>query len=288
MQSGKPSATALLIAKSQLLLAGDSAFPGAVDAARADYYRAFVEAATGGAWRPGPAVRLWLGLVERAGIPGIRLHYASRKKCIERKAREFLEKNPAAQLVSIAAGFDPLADILSREYKAASFFELDHPATQRAKKAALDKLGSGGNLAMVPIDLFRDSIAEVLGRSAFSSGKPALFIAEGITMYLDVNDVKRLFRQVRSSTRNEETRFLFTYMNKRPSGSIQFENATRLADWWLRLKKESFRWGIATDDMDAFLAAVGWRLQGVDGDFDGGAAKGENICTAAWEPGGLE
>ena len=53
---------------------------------------------------------------------------------------------------------------------------------------------------------------------------------------------------------------LFTYMNKQPSGSIQFESATKLVDYWLWLKKEVFRWGIATRELTGFLSATGYRL----------------------------
>jgi hypothetical protein len=76
MHNERPSATALFITKSQLLLRGE-----AVSAARADYYRAFVEAVEQKPWHPNLAARYWHQFIERISIPGIYLHYALRKLC---------------------------------------------------------------------------------------------------------------------------------------------------------------------------------------------------------------
>jgi methyltransferase (TIGR00027 family) len=278
MHNEKPSVTALLIAKSQLLLRTE-----AVSAARADYYRAFVEAVERKPWCPDLASRYWHQFIERISIPGIYLHYALRKLCIEQIAKEFLDRAQAEQVVVIAGGFDPLLVMLSQQYGSTAFFELDHPATQHAKRLALTKLGSADNLTLIPVDLTKQSIFEVLRASSFSLNKPTLFIAEGITMYLDEVEVEGFFKQIRSCT----------YMNKQPSGSIQFESATKLVDCWLWLKKEVFRWGIATSELAGFLSATGYRLvRTCDADYlakqylpdkNITLARGENICLARVE-----
>src|SRR5215469_15874296 len=209
MHNEKPSATALFIAKSQLLLRTD-----AVSTTRADYYRAFVEAVERKSWHPNLASRYWHQFIERISIPGIYLHYALRKLCIEQIAKEFLEAAQVEQVVVIAGGFDPLLVMLSQQYASTIFLELDHPATQQAKRLALAKVGRAKNLTLIPIDLTKQSISEVLRDSSFSSDKSTLFIAEGITMYLDKVEIKRFFKEIRSCTRNGNSHFLFTYMNK--------------------------------------------------------------------------
>ena len=288
MHNEKPSATALLIAKSQLLLPTE-----AVSAARANYYRTFVEAVERKPWYPNLASRYWHQFIERISIPGIYLHYALRKLCIEQIAKEFLDGAQVEQVVVIAAGFDPLLVMLSQQYRSTAFFELDHPATQQAKRLALTKLGSADNLTLIPIDLTKQSIFEVLRASSFSLNKPTLFIAEGITMYLDEVEIEGFFKQIRSCTHNENSHLLFTYMTKQPSGSIQFESATKLVDCWLWLKKEVFRWGIATSELAGFLSATGYRLvRTYDADYLAKQylpdknmilARGENICLARVE-----
>jgi len=112
-------------------------------------------------------------------------------------------------------------------------------------------------------------------------------------MYLDEVEIKRFFKEIRSCTRNANSHFLFTYMNKQPSGSLQFESATKLVDCWLWLKKEMFRWGIATSELPGFLLANGYRLLRVyDADYlakqylldkNITLARGENICLARVE-----
>jgi O-methyltransferase involved in polyketide biosynthesis len=52
--------------------------------------------------------------------------------------------------------------MLSQQYGSTAFFELDHPATQQAKRLALTKLGSADNLTLIPVDLTKQSIFEVL------------------------------------------------------------------------------------------------------------------------------
>jgi hypothetical protein len=183
MHNERPSATALLIAKSQLLLPTE-----AVSAARAVYYRAFVEAVEREPWYPNLASRYWHQFLERVSIPGIYLHYALRKLWVE---------------------------------------------------------------------------------------------------------IKRFFKEVRSCTRNGNSHLLFTYMNKQASGSIQFESATKLVDYWLWLKNEVFRWGIATSELAGFLSAKGYRLVRMyDADYlakqhlpdkNITVARGENICLARVE-----
>ena len=286
MKKDKPSATALLIAKSQILLVDDSSFVGVVDTVRAKYYSSFVEAATGGRWCQNPINRFWLRFTEYISIPGMYLHYALRKRCIEQVARGFLDSAQIQQVVVIAGGFDPLLAMLSEQYKNVMFFELDHPATQQAKKSALH---GADNLALLPVDLTKQSISDILHGTAFSPDKPTLFIAEGITMYLDEQEIMRFFQQIQSCIQHEDSHFLFSYMNKQPSGSIQFESATKLVDYWLWLKKEVFKWGIATGELDGFLSEVGYHLVSVyDTDYltkhylatKGNPARGETICLA--------
>ena len=97
----------------------------------------------------------------------------------------------------IAGGFDPLLAILARKFDSAVFLELDHPATQQVKCAALRKVGGADNLILIPVDLTKRSIGQALLGTVFSASKPTLFIAEGITLYLDEDELTGLLREVR-------------------------------------------------------------------------------------------
>jgi methyltransferase (TIGR00027 family) len=286
MNEDKPSATALLIAKSQLLMNKTL-----VSSEKSIYYQAFVEAAENKLWHPSLFYKYWHRIIEYLSIPGIYLHYALRKLCIEKTVRKLLTENKAQQVVVIAAGFDPLLAMLSKQYKDVSFFELDHPATQQIKEKALLKLTQPKNLSLLPVDLTKQSILDILSNSTFSSDKTTLFIAEGITMYLTKKEIELFFQQIKSAASNPENSLIFTYMNKQQSGSINFESASIFVCYWLWIKKETFKWGVRTDELSFFLSKIGYNLVDIFDDeylrkeylSDNKSlplAKGENICLA--------
>ena len=95
MRSDRPSATALLIAKSQLVLAHDPALSWAVGPERARIYRACVSAALGRAWSPTALRRAGYAIAERLSVPGIYLHYALRKLEIARIVDALIREHPA-------------------------------------------------------------------------------------------------------------------------------------------------------------------------------------------------
>src|SRR4051794_31802357 len=74
--------------------------------------------------------------IERATVPGLCLHFMLRKRWIEHAVRSALARG-ARRVVVIGAGYDTLALRLAREFPALRFTEVDHPATQAVKRAAL-------------------------------------------------------------------------------------------------------------------------------------------------------
>src|SRR5262249_26030268 len=191
MRDDRPSATALLIAKSQLMLAQDPALSWAIGRDRARIYGACMDAVAGGRWRLTASARRRLALQERLGVPGIYLHYALRKLLIARIVDSLVRDQGIRQVVVVAAGFDPLCVLLHHAHPTVRWYEIDHPATQRHKAAALGGLPTGGNLVLLPIDLTRQSIADSLRAGRLSPGAPTLVIAEGITMYLTEEQIRR-------------------------------------------------------------------------------------------------
>ena len=101
------------------------------------------------------------------------------------------------QYVILGAGFDTFtlrrADISDR----LRVFELDHPATQRAKRHRLLKLGVElpTNLALVPIDFEADSLAAALSDAGFDTARPTFFSWLGVTYYLTAEAVRQTLRR---------------------------------------------------------------------------------------------
>src|ERR1043166_1751411 len=143
MKPDRPSATALLIARSTIFLSADSCWGRLVPPLAVEARRWFVEA---GERRR----RLFLGVVEkkwfrslvaiaeRLTVPGIILHYAVRKRCLEDITRRSLAED-FHQTIILGAGFDTLALRLHKDFPKALCIEIDHPATQKAKRRVLEQ-----------------------------------------------------------------------------------------------------------------------------------------------------
>ena len=198
--------------------------------------------------------------LERATIPGIKLHYALRKRYLEEVAREALASG-LRQVVIIGAGFDTLALRLHGMFPETEFFEVDHPATQLVKKRIVeDNHPQQANLHFIALDLERAGLEEsLLTHKVYRPDADTLFIAEGLLMYLTPEEVDRLFRFTGGDgiTKN---RFAFTFMETQDKGRIGFRKSSRVVDAWLRLRGESFKWGIESASIKEFLAGRGFKV----------------------------
>src|SRR5580658_527819 len=102
------------------------------------------------------------------------------------------------QAVVGAAGYDGRA--LRYGKPGVRWFEVDHPATQQDKRERLERLGlAAGQVRFVPADFTRDPIAERLLAAGLDPASPALFLLEGVAVYLErpvLQTVLSQFRQV--------------------------------------------------------------------------------------------
>lgn len=277
MRSDAPSDTAILIAKSLLLLSRDERRRCLVHDEDAKLlYRLLMETGSGPIFEWMTRHRLGRSLlfgVERLLLDGIQLHYACRKRWIEMKVRKALDGG-VRQVVIVAAGFDLLAWRLSREFPEVVFFELDHPATQRPKKGIL---GEHNGLHFLPVDLTTTGITGALaGHPSFSADQNSVCIAEGLSMYLQPAEVTKLLREF-STLAAPSGEVILTFMEKDASGSIDFRGQSPLVARWLKRRREPFRWGIARDDLASLLEDCG--LQGV-GVADDGTFREEILKPA--------
>jgi methyltransferase (TIGR00027 family) len=258
------SATAYLIACGMVFVSRDEAVGHLVPLPAAEACGWFIEACS----RRAPLLlsamdltrfRRAVRLIEKATIPGLFLHYALRKLAIEELARASLAEG-FAQVVVLAAGFDTLAVRLHAEFPQVRFIEMDHPATQAVKEKVLREHDLvGPNLSLAPIDLGDGDLGDRLRAApGFAANLRTLFVAEGILVYLSGAEVSLLFDALRHGV-EADARFLFTVMGRRPDGSIGFRSSTPLADWWLRLKGEPFKWGLELRCLGSFLSERGFR-----------------------------
>jgi methyltransferase (TIGR00027 family) len=291
VQNDQASRTALLIAASLVLLHRDPKYSGLVSGTSADLCAQMLEGHSG-------QTRLFLRivrqdwfravakLIERLTIPGILLHYALRKKCIAGLVRSAVI-NGATQVVIIGAGFDPLSLELHHEFSRAQFWEIDHPATQRHKLRTFPEIGTK-RLHFVAMDLSGTAFdGHALIKDSFDPTQRAVWIAEGLLMYLTPDVVSSLMKTSKSLTA-PGSQFVFTFMEKQSDGRIRFDSQSKLVDWWLRERGEPFLWGATRGELVDFVRP--WRVARFFDQDDlreltsrvtaGPIARGEVICLA--------
>jgi methyltransferase (TIGR00027 family) len=267
MREGRPSATAYLIARSTLAVARHPVLGPLVPRRSTELSERFVRArskfarwtsAAGGSGLARPLV----SLLERLTLPGIKLHYALRKRCLEEAARAALGEG-FGQVVVLGAGFDTLALRLRDVSPGTKFFEVDHPATQRAKIRALGDDAAGPNPRFVSLDLARGSLeGALLSHSDYDPRADTFFVAEGLLMYLAPAEVDLVLNFVRRHG-GRASRLAFTFMEAQEGGRVGFRQSSPLVNAWLRLRGESFRWGLPRAQAREFLARRGLAVREV-------------------------
>lgn len=272
----RPSATAYLIADSTVFVSRDRRVGRLVPARAAELSAEFAAtrprlarglfaAVAAGRLRP-------LGsMLERLALPGIQLHYALRKRLIEEVARRALAEG-FGQVVVLGAGFDTLALRLHEDFPSALFVEADRHDTQSVKRRVVEgRRLARENLRFVALDLAgaglcgaRAGAGGLLVGAGFDAASRALFVAEGVLMYLDPRAVTRLFDSVRGSAAAGSL-FVFTFMETGRDGRPAFRGESGLAAAWLRARGEPFRWGLSPASAPDFLAGRGFRLRAIFG-----------------------
>ena len=268
MKADRPSATAHLIARALVFLARDPRIAPLIPPETEEASRWFMHASS--RWTPALLRLVGAGwfrrLVWRAeqwAVPGIMLHYALRKQCLEEMAREAL-RDGYRQVVVLGAGFDTLALRLCREYPDSLFLEIDHPATQRVKRQALvERDRMMANLVLLPVDMARERLETAIRQAPqFRPDAETLFIAEGLLMYLEAAAVDEVFHFCREHG-GARPRFAFTFMERLEDGRIAFRGQHRRVDTWLRLRGEPFRWGLPVGELSGYLRERGFACLGL-------------------------
>ncbi len=177
MDDGGPSQTARRVAAHRL---GFSRVPAAYGVPGADEALAADVAA---------------GLV----APANRMHdyLAARTSFFDRTVVGAIDRG-VRQVVVGAAGYDGRAFRYAKP--GVSWFEVDHPATQRDKLERLQRLGiAAPHVRFVEADFTRDQVADRLRAAGLEAGVPSLFLLEGVAVYLEpavLETVLEQFRQV--------------------------------------------------------------------------------------------
>jgi methyltransferase (TIGR00027 family) len=101
------------------------------------------------------------------------------------------------QVVTGGAGYDGRA--LRYATPGVRWFEVDHPATQRDKVARLRRLGiATAQVIFVAADFNSGDLPELLRAAGLDAAAPALFLLEGVAVYLAPDVLERLLGEFRA------------------------------------------------------------------------------------------
>jgi methyltransferase (TIGR00027 family) len=111
------------------------------------------------------------------------------------------------QFVILGAGFDTRPYRLPEDTPVRSF-EVDAPKTQAAKRELLEKAGTGtSKVTFVAADFETEDWLRKLVEAGFDPASPALFLWEGVIIYLDREAVEDTLRKVASCARGSVLAF---------------------------------------------------------------------------------
>jgi methyltransferase (TIGR00027 family) len=158
------------------------------------------------------------------------------------------------QVVIGGAGYDGRAFRYARP--GVRWFEVDHPATQADKRARVTRLGlDAAHVAFVPADFTADPVAGPLRDAGLDPASRALFLFEGVAVYLDRPVIGRVLAEFREATAADSPLAISV-----STGSATTATRARFQARVAGLG-EPARTVLAVDEAAALLAAAGWELR---------------------------
>jgi methyltransferase (TIGR00027 family) len=171
----------------------------------------------------------------------------------------------ARQIILGAAGYDGRAFRYARSR--VRWFEVDQPATQRDKRARLERLGiDDRHVRFVAADFASDPVAERLTAAGLDTSKPGLFLLEGVAVYLEPAVLERVLRQFRQVA-GPGSRLAISVSRSGTDGEARSRFRAAVA-----ALGEPARSAFEADEAMALLARTGWQVTPSDDPDDPEAA----------------
>ena len=204
------------------------------------------------------SIRSWFKNWFERQAPGIQGALLCRTRSIDDMVKAGIARG-LRDVVILGAGLDTRAYRLP-ELASARVLELDLPHVQASKRARLTRslAAPGSHVRFVPIDFNVAAFDTALAASGFDASRPALFLWEGVSQYLQPAAVDVVLRTIAAGP--EGCELVFTYVLEeavtgrfRPDHAADFRKVTsRLPEPWL--------FGIERSKLQAFLADRGLAL----------------------------
>ncbi|MDX1974523.1 MAG: SAM-dependent methyltransferase [Rickettsiales bacterium] len=205
--------------------------------------------------------RIHLKLIESALLKGAPLHYVLRKDFIRRHIKKLIEADEISQLVVLGGGFDALALHTARHQPHIICFEFDLVKTQRHKAAiATEHMETlPDNLHFMPVDLSETSLFDALSSyPAFTVGKPTVFVAEGLSMYLTQAAMDSLIHDIRRLS--PQATILFSAIEQANTKQHLSSVGAQVQQTTMRVSGEAFSWHMPMAEMADYLEPRGFTV----------------------------
>ena len=162
------------------------------------------------------------------------------------------------QVVIVGAGYDSRAWRLARPD--VLFIEVDHPATQHDKR---QRAPHGHAPVYVAADLEADRLSVVLPSVGFDSLKPAVFVVEGLTMYLPEATTKTMLSDLAAvSPPGSQLAINFTVQGGGSVSPISRAIAWATRTTWRARGEPTHGW-VRPDELPNLLLETGWQVSDV-------------------------
>ena len=158
------------------------------------------------------------------------------------------------QVVIGGAGYDGRAFRYARP--GVRWFEVDHPATQADKRARVTRLGlDAAHIAFVTADFTADPVAGPLRDAGLDPARPALFLFEGVAVYLDRPVIERVLAEFREVT-PADSLLAISVSTGTAVTAARARFLARVAELG-----EPARTVLTAGEAAALLAALGWEVR---------------------------
>jgi len=180
----------------------------------------------------------------------------------------------ARQVVVGGAGYDGRS--LRYAAPGVRWFELDHPATQRDKLDRLRRLGmasaaTDAGVRFVSADFTADPVGQLLLQAGYDAEVPALFLVEGVAVYLPPDVLADLLGQFRAIAASGSTLAISMPVTRTFSAGSRFSTSVSSMGEPALSRFEPAQ-------AQALLARTGWQLVP-----PGTAGTGRGIDPARWQ-----
>jgi methyltransferase (TIGR00027 family) len=205
--------------------------------------------------RVGPVREALIRIIDRR-FPGVRSSVVARTRLIDEAIAELVPDTP--QFVILGAGFDSRAWRLDC-LRGVAVFEVDHPETQRTKRAALERAHvSTESVRFVPTDFHLGRLDGEMTAAGYDPATPTLFLWEGTTNYLSAETVDATLRWLAHA--EPRSQLIFTYINRDVlDDPSRYEGAERVLAT-IGNANEPMTFGLEPDELGHYLTARGLHL----------------------------